>query len=372
MTGDLGWARQLRAFAIGCILLAGTVLPGTAAAASLDEAVTEFLKTFNAKHAISGTSMGVAREGKLVSLVGVGLPPDRAMMVASNGKSVTAMAALKLIAEGKLNPDATLPAVMPKVFGGKLKDPRMAEITIKQLITHSAGFGQLGTPADPLSDNRLRTMATNAQGGFQSISTSDVVRMGIELPLEFAPGSQYNYSNMNYLVLGLAVETAAGQSFQRYIHEKVLAPAGVNLRAPEPRLLALYPFSNLQMTPAQFLKWMQVYDPGLPNPVTDADRKALIYTPHGQFIDAEKTVFYNYGWNIRPVPGGAGALVWHTGSTANSNSLAMISDFGAMWFVVMNQRISTEARRELEAATYSLIKSVTEWPTEDQFGKQKM
>ena len=104
---------------------------------------------------------------------------------------------------------------------GKLKvtDPMSAylenvpadksSITLHHLLTHSAGFpGAIG------DDN-------------EAINGADFTKLELATPLEFAPGSGYDYSNVGYSLLGIIVEIVSGGAYERFLHDELLVPAGV-------------------------------------------------------------------------------------------------------------------------------------------------
>lgn len=141
--------------------------------------------------------------------------PSTRLEVASMSKMFTAMAALKLRDQGKLKLDDPICRY--------LSDCPVAwqAITIQELIHHSAGI--------PDYEDRLG-MATEAyfalmtQAGATAALYADAKRR----PLEFAPGTQYDYSNTGYLVLAQVVQSAAGEPFARYVTDTLLKPAGMS------------------------------------------------------------------------------------------------------------------------------------------------
>ena len=150
-----------------------------------------------------------------------GLPVDRDTVWhwASVTKVFTAIAAMQLVERGKLSLDDSVAKYVPEValvhdpFG----DPRA--ITIRQLLTHSAGF-------------RGPTWPWNADGAEDAPSWQlhepktweQIAAMMRYSAIEFAPGSKASYSNLGMSLLGRVVEVVSGDSIGVYIDKNVLKP----------------------------------------------------------------------------------------------------------------------------------------------------
>lgn len=161
-----------------------------------------------------GLQFAVARDGRVVDVHAVGYADLGARAPVTNGnvfalascsKPFTAMAIMQLVDARKL----TLSTPAFGYLGLRpAHAPRIAEITIQELLNHSSGLPRQITDesADPLAVAR-RAAAVNR--------------------LLFAPGTDVAYSNAAYDVLGAVVERASGQDYQSYVTEHVFAPAGV-------------------------------------------------------------------------------------------------------------------------------------------------
>jgi CubicO group peptidase (beta-lactamase class C family) len=129
--------------------------------------------------------------------------PSTVHAIGSITKQFTAACILKLQEQGKLKVTDPMSAYLPDVTEDK------AGITLHQLLTHSAGFpGAIG------DDNN-------------SIDGGDFSRLAMETPLEFTPGTGYGYSNVGYSLLGIIVERVSGRPYEHYLHDELLAPAGI-------------------------------------------------------------------------------------------------------------------------------------------------
>ncbi|MCC7525802.1 MAG: beta-lactamase family protein [Chitinophagaceae bacterium] len=132
--------------------------------------------------------------------------------VASMSKSFTAMAILKLRDEGKLQLDDEVSRYIPELKSISLLTTDAPAITIRDLLTHSAGF-----PEDnPWGDRQL------------DISHDTFIRM-LKKGISFSnsPGTRYEYSNMGFAMLGEIIRVVSRISYQEYITENILKPLGM-------------------------------------------------------------------------------------------------------------------------------------------------
>jgi CubicO group peptidase (beta-lactamase class C family) len=128
---------------------------------------------------------------------------ETAVGVASMSKQFAAAAVLKLESEGKLKLSDTLGAYF-RVPADKQK------ITIQQLLTHTAGI-RGGTTED-----------------FDAASLDTALARLFALPLTGVPGAKWQYSSDAYGILAAIVQKVSGKPYEQYMHEALLAPAGMN------------------------------------------------------------------------------------------------------------------------------------------------
>jgi CubicO group peptidase (beta-lactamase class C family) len=131
--------------------------------------------------------------------------------IASIGKMFTATAVGQLIAAGKLRFDDTLAKILPEYPNAD----RAGRITVRQLLGHTAGLGDL------FSDS-----AYDAHRNYTSpLELASVVA---DRPLLFAPGTGWAYSNEGYIVLGAVIEKVSGETYDGYLRRHVFEPAGMS------------------------------------------------------------------------------------------------------------------------------------------------
>lgn len=129
----------------------------------------------------------------------------------SSGKMFTAVAILQLVEAGRLSLDGTVGDYLPDYPNRSFAD----QVTIRQLLTHTGGTGDIFTPEYEALRYQTRTL------------TDYVSLFGAREAL-FEPGSQSGYSNYGFVLLGRIVEAVSGQNFYDYLHDHVFEPAGMN------------------------------------------------------------------------------------------------------------------------------------------------
>ncbi|UNK42137.1 beta-lactamase family protein [Luteimonas sp. S4-F44] len=137
---------------------------------------------------------------------------DTPFLFASQGKMFTAVAVLQLVAAGKIGLDDPI--------GKYLKDypnEAMAAVTVRQLLSHQGGAGDVGVLQPDEDANRAWVR-----------SIADLIKLNGNRAPEFPPGSAFEYSNYGFLLLGAIVEAASDQGFYDYLSEHVFAPAGMS------------------------------------------------------------------------------------------------------------------------------------------------
>jgi CubicO group peptidase (beta-lactamase class C family) len=151
------------------------------------------------------------RTGKLLSR-------NTKFRVASLSKTITAMAAMQLVEQGKLKLDADVSAVL----GFSLRNPAFpqAPVTLRQLLSHTS------TVRDgPAYDRFLqKTIASN--GGFAMKTLFETA--GDSVWSAHTPGSWFAYCNLGYGLIGTLIEKASGKRFDQYCRENLFLPAGIN------------------------------------------------------------------------------------------------------------------------------------------------
>ncbi len=197
-------------------------------AASIDQMMTGFMQLTGAT---AGT-IAINRGGKIVFSRACGYSDRRqrvparistTMRLASCTKPVTRAAVETLIQQGKLRRDmAIFDYLGIPPASRELPDPRVTTITIGQLLNHTGGWDR-DTTFDPL----YRTDEIGRTLGVGQIRKHHIVKYMWSQPLQSDPGTEEHYSNFGYLLLGLAIEKATGQSYIESVRQLIGEPLGI-------------------------------------------------------------------------------------------------------------------------------------------------
>jgi heparin/heparan-sulfate lyase len=178
-----------------------------------------------AKGEIPGAVALVAHRGKIVREAAYGLSDlenrvpfstDTVCWLASVTKPVTTAAIMKLVEEGKLRLDDPVEKYIPEFQRQQDKEGRHYAITIRQLLSHTAGL-----PADP------PTRKDVFDPEWRGKSVAETVGPIAQATLQFVPGAKVQYSNAGFYVLGRIIEIASGRPYADYVKEKILDPLGM-------------------------------------------------------------------------------------------------------------------------------------------------
>lgn len=165
---------------------------------------------------IPGLSLAVVRGGKVVKAQGYGLAnvelnapasADTVYRLASVSKPIVATAVLLLARDGKLGLDDKIGRYLEKT------PEAWREITIRQLLTHTSGL------KDHLNELHGKTC--------NGTSPQEILTQMGTLPLNFAPGTSWLYSNTGYLALQEIIKKVSGQSFDEFLAAREFAPLGM-------------------------------------------------------------------------------------------------------------------------------------------------
>jgi D-alanyl-D-alanine carboxypeptidase len=173
---------------------------------ALDDRIQGMMQRGN----IPGMAVVVIKDGLVLEMKGYGYADRKNQIsvsanthfgIGSVSKQFTATAVMLLVEDGKLDLDAPISQYLTDL------PPTWQPLTLRQLLNHTSGISE---------DN-----------GWKAQNTKDIIKVG-NPKLDFPPGTAWAYSNTGYVVAGLIIEKASGQSYRDFMHDRIFAPLGMN------------------------------------------------------------------------------------------------------------------------------------------------
>ncbi len=250
------------------------------------------------------------------------MKPEQLFRTGSMGKQYTAIAILQLVEQGKIRLQDSIQQYIPDF------PPKGHTITIENLLTNTSGIKNYFEISNP---SKERSRYTPKEG-------VDYLK---DEPLKFAPGTQYDYSNSNFYLLGYIIEVVTGTPYENYLRENVLDKAGLTntfyihpeIKLPDmatgysrfkgklenaelQEITTLYAAGGLISNADDIYKWHNaLYEYKLVKKETL--EKAT--TPF-RFADGSLSL-YAYGWFVKDIDGSS--IIQHSGSTDGYQSDAI-------------------------------------------------
>jgi CubicO group peptidase (beta-lactamase class C family) len=196
-----------------CVLLVVAFFWLAAVSAGAQD-IDDFVKGWIASQHVPGASIAVIKDGVLVKAEGYGLAdvehgiparPDTVFKIGSLSKQFIATGIMLLVQDGKV--------ALGDTVGKYLEGTPAAwqPITLRHLLTHTAGMVREAPGFDP-----------------QKVQPDiDVIRSAYSVPLRFAPGEKYEYSNLGYFVLAEIIHKVSGKAWGDFLGERVFTPLGM-------------------------------------------------------------------------------------------------------------------------------------------------
>jgi N-acyl-D-amino-acid deacylase len=191
------------------------------------------------KWPVPGGQLAIARHDRLVYNRGFGfadldagvpVDPGARFRIASNSKPITAVAILQLVDSG----DLTLDTRVFELLGVEQppnapRDPRLDAITVEHLLVHSGGWNSAAA-YDP-QYQPWTLFASHTLDAQVPAEAATIIRFMLGQPLDFEPGTQSAYSNFGFNVLGRVIEHLSGKSYEQFVIDNLLGPAGITTMA---------------------------------------------------------------------------------------------------------------------------------------------
>src|SRR5262245_7150680 len=179
----------------------------------IDKVATDAL----AKTGVPSASIAVVKDGQIAYVKAYGdarldpktpATPEMRYSIGSISKQFTATALLLLQEQGKLSLDDKVGKYIPSLT-------RANEVTIRQILSHTSGY-QDYWPQDYVMPMML-----------QPVTAEKIMDVWARKPLDFDPGTKWQYSNTNYVIAGVIVEKVANMPLLQFLREKVFTPLGM-------------------------------------------------------------------------------------------------------------------------------------------------
>ena len=217
----------------------------------IDKVATDTL----AKTGVPSASVAIVKDGQVVYVKAYGdarldpktpATPGMRYSIGSISKQFTAAAILLLQEQGKLSLDDKVSKFIPNLT-------RANEVTIRQLLSHTSGY-QDYWPQDYVMPPMM-----------QPTTAQKILDMWARKPLDFDPGTKWQYSNTNYVIAGVIIEKVARMPLLQFLQEKVFTPLGMKsvsdtdqakLGDTDPTGYLRYALGPLRPAPKEGKGWM--------------------------------------------------------------------------------------------------------------------
>jgi CubicO group peptidase (beta-lactamase class C family) len=199
-------------------VIAGSAQPTTCSPLASYDSIDTYLAAQMDAVSLPGGALAIVSDGQVVHSRGFGradstgrpVTEQTPFNIASNGKSITAMAVMQLVERGDIELESPVQQYLP--WFPTHVDNISSQVTVRQLLQHTSGLSRQAG----LSFLRHENDSPNAlDERVRALTSEDFVAQ---------PGQQFQYSNINYSTLGLIVQTVAGQPFEEYIRNNILVP----------------------------------------------------------------------------------------------------------------------------------------------------
>jgi CubicO group peptidase (beta-lactamase class C family) len=216
-------------------------------------ACDSLVQAFITKWSIPGATVALAKDGKLVYMRGFGVAdrvgnevtqPYHMFRLASVSKPITAIAIMKLMEGGFLSLDDHVfgPGGIlnsdPYIAGATISDTRIYDVTIRNCLEHTTGWNRevpmVPNPPPPytstvgMSDPKeFPLYVTSVLGESNPVTAKQMIKFILQRGLDYTPGTQWHYGNMEYCILARIIEQLTGMSYEQYVTSAILEPLGI-------------------------------------------------------------------------------------------------------------------------------------------------
>ncbi|MGQ0840989.1 serine hydrolase [Actinokineospora sp.] len=161
-----------------------------------------------------GEDTFVARAGVEAFGAAAPVPVDGRFRIACITKMYVSVVLLQLTAEGKVDLDAPIATYLPDLL------PDGDKVTVRQMLQHTSGLYNH-------ADSFQRPGERFQRDRYNHYDAAELVAVAAAKPLNFEPGTKFEYSNTNYIALGLLIKAVTGKSYEEEIRTRILEPLGL-------------------------------------------------------------------------------------------------------------------------------------------------
>ena len=281
------------------------------------DATDDFVKAQMDRFRLPGASLVVLKRGEVVKAAGYGfadlerripVTPETVFKIGSVSKQLIATGIMVLVQEGRIAVDDRV----SKYLDGT--PPAWEPITIRHLLTHTAGLVRESPAFNP----------------DKADSDIALIKAAYAVPLRFAPGAKWEYSNTGYFALAEVITRVAGKPWPQFLHERVFLPVKMTATAPTnvtptvpnralgytgndnqggvaPDWVALRPSGAFLSTVLDLARWdAALYTDAI---LSDASRRDMwTRVP----LSDGSSEAYGFGWHVETWKD-SGRVVWHGG-----------------------------------------------------------
>ncbi len=288
-------------------------------------------------------------------------------LVGSISKSFTALAVMQLAEAGKLDIDQPV-----SLYIGDFAHKPAGAITLRQLLNHTSGFSTLQGNSAP-SESESLPDAISRRAAWYAQQEPD-----------HAPGSRWEYSNANYLILGRVIEAVSGQPYPAYIEDHILQPLGMehttvagagerpamasghvpwfgSMRRIDPQWVGLgsAPQGGIVSTASDLARYLQMMMNGQGD-ILSAAGKAQMLAPA-----SDASPGYGFGWMLDTEEQSA----YHTGLSPGFESIAAMIPAKKRGVVVLTNGVSGMGFAETTQLRYGLVAKALDLPPPGDTGR---
>lgn len=207
---QLAWSAALTAVS-ALLIIAPSIARAQIAPAAVSSAVSNYVQSEMQRQHIPGVALLVSRSGKIVQAEGFGfanvelqvpVKPETIFQSGSVGKQFTATAVMMLVEEGKVGLDDPLTKYFPDAPAA------WKEVTVRELLSHTAGFGDYPETFDFRKD----------------WTEAEELKLVESIPLAYPPGTKWEYSNLGYATLGFLIHRVTGEFYGDFLQQRIFRP----------------------------------------------------------------------------------------------------------------------------------------------------